>query len=64
MKGLIIFISSVIAFICLSFWAFWDMETDMEIAGMLFTGMFAFAFLVALLSFIFDIKVERIKKFF
>ncbi len=61
MKGLIIFIVSIIAFICLSFWAFWDMQTDFEIAGMLFTIMFALSFLVVLFSFIFD--TERIKKF-
>ena len=64
MKGLIIFVLSVIAFICLSVYAFWDMQTDMEVAGMLFTLMFGFSFFVVFIGFMFEIDlVAKVKKF-
>ena len=48
MKKLNIFVLSVIAFICLSFWVFKDMETDMEVTGTLFTILLTISFLIAL----------------
>lgn len=64
MKGLIIFIVSIIAFICLSIYAFWDMQTDMEVAGMIFTIMFALSFVFALCVFFVEVnKEEKPQKF-
>lgn len=48
-RSLIIFFLCIIAFIVLCVIAFKDMQTDMEIAGMLFTIMFAIAFIFATL---------------
>jgi quinol-cytochrome oxidoreductase complex cytochrome b subunit len=62
MKGLIIFIASIIAFISLSFWAFSNMETDLEISGMLFTIMFTIGFSFILFRFFFSFKPKQKNK--